>query len=334
MTTIPVLDLSLLDRGAASADAFRAHLRTATHEVGFFSLIGHGIPDEIQADLHRVSRAFFDLSEADKLAIENIHSPQFLGYTRVGGERTEGAVDWREQIDLGPDRPAVDLGADDPAYLRLEGPNQWPTALPEFREVLTRWRESLTGIAERLLHAWSESLGAPADALDSAFGDRPSTLIKVVRYPGKADGQHQGVGGHKDSGVLTLLWVEPGKGGLQVQVDGEWIDIPSVPGALVVNIGELLEWATGGYLTATVHRVVSPKLGDDRISVPFFYNPHLAATVPRLELPPALAAQARGVAVDPSNPIHGTYGENSLKSRLRSHPDVAALHHADLLVDA
>ena len=59
--------------------------------------------------------------------------------------------------------------------------------------------------------------------------------------------------------MLTLLWVEPGKGGLQVERDGAWVDAPAVPGAFVVNIGELLEYATGGYLIATNHRVVSPK---------------------------------------------------------------------------
>ncbi len=59
--------------------------------------------------------------------------------------------------------------------------------------------------------------------------------------------------------MLTLLYVEPGKGGLQVEHDGDWIDAPPIDGALVVNIGELLEVATGGYLKATVHRVVSPE---------------------------------------------------------------------------
>ena len=131
--------------------------------------------------------------------------------------------------------------------------------------------------------------------------------------------------------MLTLLWVEPGKGGLQVQRGGEWVDAPSVPGAFVVNIGEMLEYATGGYLIATNHRVVSPRYPDDRISVPYFFNPSLDARLPLIELPPELAAQARGVTQDPTNPIHALYGENALKSRLRAHPDVAERWHADLL---
>ena len=197
--------------------------------------------------------------------------------------------------------------------------------------MVSEWHDHLSGVARKLLRAWAEALGAPASYFDEHFGE-PSTLIKIVRYPGKEDPTpQQGVGAHKDSGVLTLLWVEPGKGGLQVQRDGEWVDAPSVPGAFVVNIGELLEYATQGYLTATNHRVISPKYPDDRISVPFFFNPALDARLPIIELPPELATEARGVTQDPTNPIHALYGENALKSRLRAHPDVAAIHHADLV---
>lgn len=128
--------------------------------------------------------------------------------------------------------------------------------------------------------------------------------------------------------------VEPGKGGLQVEHDGGWIDVPAVPGAFVVNIGELLEFATDGYLRATRHRVVSPPPGETRLSVPFFFNPALDSTVPRIELPADLARRARGVTQDPDNVISGTFGDNLLKARLRAHPDVAAAHHADLSASA
>lgn len=328
--SLPVLDLSQLDAGAEAAERFRDDLRRATHDVGFFYLTGTGVTPELEARLHRTARAFFALPEADKLAIENVHSPHFRGYTRVGGERTQGQVDWREQIDIGPERDAVtDPGA--PDFARLIGPNLWPAAQPELREVATEWQEHLAGVARKLLRAWALALGAEESYFDRHFGE-PSTLLKIVRYPGTdAPEPQQGVGAHKDSGVLTLLWVEPGKGGLQVERDGAWVDAPSVPGAFVVNIGEMLEYATGGYLIATNHRVVSPRLPDDRISVPYFFNPALDSKLPLIELPAALAAQARGVTQDPTNPILALYGENALKSRLRAHPDVASIHHPDLV---
>ncbi|MFL2001842.1 isopenicillin N synthase family dioxygenase [Microbacterium sp. A1-JK] len=326
---LPVLDLSLLDQGPDAATRFRNELRAATHDVGFFYLVGTGVTPELEARLNRVAREFFELPEADKLAIENVKSPHFRGYTRIGGERTQGKVDWREQIDVGPERAAIETPG--PDYERLTGPNLWPDAQPELREVVSEWHDRLTGIARKLLRAWALALGADEEYFDRHFGD-PSTLIKIVRYPGKDDPTpQQGVGAHKDSGVLTLLWVEPGKGGLQVQRDGQWVDAPPVPGSFVVNIGELLEYATQGYLIATNHRVISPRYPDDRISVPFFFNPALDARLPIIELPAELAAVARGVTEDPTNPIHATYGENALKSRLRAHPDVAEIHHPDLV---
>ncbi|BDZ38585.1 hypothetical protein GCM10025863_11990 [Microbacterium suwonense] len=231
---LPILDMSRLDDGAAAASAFRADLRAATRDVGFFYLTGTGIPTELVARLHRVAREFFALPEADKLAIENVRSPHFRGYTRIGGERTQGRVDWREQIDIGSERDAVSGG---PAYNRLIGPNLWPAALPELRETVTQWHTAMCAIARRLLRAWALSLGAAESYFDDHFGE-PSTLIKIVRYPGTDNPlPQQGVGAHKDSGVLTLLWVEPGRGGLQVERDGEWVDAPPVDGAFVVNIG-------------------------------------------------------------------------------------------------
>ncbi|HET8602026.1 MAG TPA: 2-oxoglutarate and iron-dependent oxygenase domain-containing protein [Segeticoccus sp.] len=329
LPALPVLDLRQ-SADPATAPVFRDALREATHEYGFFYLIGHGLEAERIAELFAVARRFFALPEADKLAIENLHSPHFRGYTRLGGERTQGKQDWREQIDIGPERPAITPRTAD--WDVLQGPNQWPTALPELREVVTAWNASMAQVGLRLLREWAESLGQDRAVFDPAFAVDPSELTKVVRYPGLPDdGAAQGVGAHQDSGVLTLLLVEPGSVGLQAEHDGEWVDVPSVDGALVVNIGELLEYATDGYLRATVHRVVAPGPGTDRISVPYFFNPALSARVPRLTLPPELATEARGVTVDPANTIHDTYGANALKSRLRAHPDVAARHHPDLV---
>jgi isopenicillin N synthase-like dioxygenase len=331
--SLPVLDFSRLDASPEEAEAFRAELRRATHDYGFFYLTGHGVPETLVSRILETARRFFELPEADKLSIENVLSPQFRGYTRVGGELTQGTVDWREQIDVGSERETVERGEGVPDYWRLEGPNLWPEALPELRDVVTRWHDELSAVSIRLLQTWAESLGADPHVFDSAFSERPSTLVKIVRYPGKSDPTpKQGVGAHRDGGALTLLLVEPGKGGLRVAHDDEWIDAPPVPGAFVVNIGELLEYATNGYLKATVHRVISPSIGSDRISIPFFFNPALDASIPVVPLPAALQAQAMGATADPDDsPILRVYGENVLRYRLRAHPDVAAIHHADLL---
>lgn len=325
LDSLPILDISQLD-DPEKAGAFRKQLREVTHDVGFFYLVGHGIPQELIDEVLDVSRRFFALPEEDKLAIENVHSAQFRGYTRTGKELTNGEIDWREQIDIGEERPTVEGGED---YWRLEGPNLWPAQLPELETAFTEWRTQLSALALRLMRTWAVALDAPEDVFDEAFGeDKAFSLIKIVRYPGTSDenSPQQGVGAHRDGGVLTLLLVEPDKAGLQVEHEGEWIDAPSLPGAFVVNIGEMLELATNGYLKATLHRVESPRVGTDRISIPFFFNPALDARMPQLAL------EGSGLSVDPTNsPILETYGDNALRYRLRAHPNVAEIHHKDLL---
>lgn len=317
---LPVLDLSSSD-----VDAFRADLRSAAHTSGFFYLEGHGVSEAQIAEVSALAREFFALPPEEKDEISQLQSPQFRGYSRLGGELTNGEVDWREQIDIGPERPIIP-GAD--GYWRLQGPNLWPRRPEGFRSAFEKWDESLSAVGLRLLRHWAVSLGAPEDLFDEAFADLPATLIKVVRYPGSADNP-QGVGAHKDSGVLTLLLLEPGSTGLQVEAAaGEWVDVAPRPGSFIVNIGELLEVATGGYLRATRHRVLAPRPGADRISIPYFLNPALDATIPVITLPADLARKSRGVEADPDNPIFTTYGENAWKSRARAHPDVAARHHS------
>lgn len=328
MRTLPILDLSLLAGTDDDAARFRDELRRATHEIGFFYLVGHGLQPEFFDRMMSTARAFFALPVEAKLAIENTHSPHFRGYTRMGGELTQGATDWREQIDIGAERDAVPLGDGVPDFWALEGPNLWPAELPALRDVTVEWMERLGEISVTLLRSWAEALGAPADTFDAAFAGNASPHLKIARYPGRERTEGtQGVGAHKDLGVLTLLYVEDGKGGLQVEKDGEWIDAPPVPGAFVVNIGELLEIATNGYLKATLHRVQSPTAGDERISVPFFFGPALDAEIPTIDLPAELAVEAAGVTRDPSNPLHPVFGVNWLKSRVRSHPNVVEAHY-------
>ena len=320
LTSLPVVDLR------AEPNELRESLRMAAHEVGFFYLTGHRVPDELVFGVLDVARRLFELPQADKDAIAMVRSPHFRGYTRLGGELTRGEVDWREQIDIGPERPSIG-GPGKPDYLWLQGPNQWPAGLPDLPGVIDEWDAALSAVARTLLRHWAASLGSPPDVFDAAFAETPATLIKVVRYPARA-ASAQGVGAHRDSGVLTLLLAEPGSRGLQVRRGG-WVDVPPLDGAFIVNIGELLEFATRGYLRATEHRVNLAGAASERISVPYFFNPRLDAQIPVLSLPDDLAARVDSgwtPVQDPSDRIFSVYGRNAWKSRLRAHPDVVAAH--------
>jgi isopenicillin N synthase-like dioxygenase len=329
--TLPVLDISHFDDANGRA-VFLRDLRKAARGPGFFYLIGHGIDADLIADVLALSRGFFDLPERDKLAIEMVQSPHFRGYNRAGSEYTRGKPDWREQIDIGAERPALPFDSSAPPWTRLQGPNQWPAALPELQPVLLAYLKEVTALAIRVLRAFAVALEQPENIFEPIYTPAPHQLIKIIRYPGRDDdgASDQGVGAHKDSGFLTIL-LQDRTAGLQVEGAQGWIDAPPRPGTFVVNIGEILELASNGYLRANVHRVVSPPSGVDRLSVALFLGAKLDAEVPQLDLPPQLAADARGLTQDPLNPLFRDVGKNYLKSRLRSHPDVARRHHADLI---
>ncbi|MGJ0119642.1 isopenicillin N synthase family dioxygenase [Williamsia sp. MIQD14] len=312
---LPVISLADLD----TADG-RRHLARVSSEVGFFHLVDHGVPDSAIDRIRDTARAFFALPDAEKQSVAMINSPHFRGYNQLGGELTNGSVDRREQIDIGPERTPL---PDARGPLRLQGPNQWPAALPELREAVAAYDTELARVSRELLSRWAVALGAEADAFTEAFA-LPATLIKLIRYPARTDDRavdDQGVGAHKDSGVLTILLLENDSRGLQVErADGTWIDAPALAGAFIVNIGEMLEVATDGYLKATRHRVLTAPHAPERLSIPYFFAPSLDAVIPTIGAP--AGAQAPGITADPANPLFATYGENTWKSRTRAHPDV------------
>lgn len=330
---LPTLDLSLLEGTAAQRQDLLDELRHAARDVGFFYLTGHGIDSALLQQVQDHARQFFALPDSEKAAVGMINSPHFRGYNRAASEITRGKPDLREQFDLGAERQALPLDENSPYWARLQGPNQWPQALPALKPLLLDWQQAMTAMSLRLLQAFAQALALPQDAFDQLYGDKPNEHIKLMRYPGQApDDSHQGVGAHKDSGFLSFL-LQDQQAGLQVEIEeGRWIDVLPRANTLVVNIGELLELATNGYLRATVHRVQSPAQGSERLSIAFFLGAQLDAVVPLYPLPAALLREARGPASDPANPLFRDVGWNYLKGRLRSHPDVAQRYYADALI--
>lgn len=318
---LPILDLTLLNHPETRAE-FLANLQSYARNIGFFYVTGHGISRKKLAQIKAYSKQFFELDQAIKDDISMLHSPHFRGYSRVGEEHTQNRLDAREQIDIGIERPEIPLDGNTPLWSRLQGPNQWPKDWPQFQQVVEAWQQDVHQVAIELIHALLDALGLDPYALDSFLTDTPHEMLKLIKYPKQihhADGQ--GVGAHKDTNILTLL-LQDRIGGLQVLSEGQWIDVPYVEDAFVINIGETLELITNGYLVANTHRVVAPQY-QDRYSIAYFISPHIfAGDLPVLNLPPALQKLSNGIKSDPTNPLLQNVGENSLKSRLRSHLDV------------
>ena len=115
-TSLPILDLSRFDAAGADRDAFLKELREAARDFGFFYLTGHGVSEGLIQSVVGLARRFFALPERQKLEIEMVNSPHFRGYTRPGYEYTRGQQDWREQVDIGAERPALPRASSAPAW--------------------------------------------------------------------------------------------------------------------------------------------------------------------------------------------------------------------------
>ncbi|EMN4130174.1 MULTISPECIES: isopenicillin N synthase family dioxygenase [Providencia] len=320
---LPIIDLRELDNPATQKH-FYQKLRFIAREIGFFYLVGHAIPVEQREDLLVNMKRFFALPKTEKDKINMSHSRHFRGYTASTQENTRNQPDYREQIDIGEELPALALTEQDPIWWNLQGPNQWPEALPELKTAALAWQSAMRDIAVKLIRAFLVALELPENSFDQIIAEPAQHLLKLIHYPARDDQNEggQGVGAHKDAGILTLLW-QDNIGGLQVETDNGWVDVAPLENAFVVNIGEVFELATNGYLRANVHQVVRQKNSVSRYSIAYFITPSVFADeVPLLPLPHYLAQQALGPESDPLNPMFTNLGKNAIKGRLRSHLSV------------
>ncbi|HAT40375.1 MAG TPA: 2-oxobutyrate oxidase [Rheinheimera sp.] len=336
MSRLPVVDLTQLHATSTTRTDALAELARICRDVGFFYLTGHGLSQAQLDAMLTLGRDFFALPDSEKRAIQMRHSPHFRGYSGIAAELTRGRPDQREQFDIMREESAA--ATRHAPWQGLIGPNQWPAAMPQLKPTLLAFQQQLSDLAQTLLTHLLASLELPSDALANTYQAGPYLHTKLLRYPAVPnlasphEAQRQGVGAHKDPGYLTFV-LGDSEAGLEVETDAGWLLVEPLPGALVVNIGELLELATDGYLKATTHRVTSPGTRD-RYSLAFFMAAQLDAQVPVLQLPDAFKALTPGISTDPDNPLLRDVGMNTLKGRLRSHPDVAAAHYSELDIAA
>jgi isopenicillin N synthase-like dioxygenase len=307
MNAIPIVDVA----GLRSPDvAERARVATAmghaAREIGFLYVANHGIPADMLAEAFAASRRFFELPQAEKQALDIRRSPHNRGYASAGTEQLdETAVPDRKEafnvgFDLAPDDPEVLAGAP------FRGVNVWP-ALRGFRATMLAYFDACMRLSGLLHRGFARDLGLDEDFF-APLTDRPMATLRVLRYPARdpsAASDAPGAGTHTDYGNITLLATD-GVAGLEVRRrDGVWIDAPDIPGALIVNIGDLLMRWTNDVYVSTPHRVRQP--ARERHSIAFFMDPNPAAWVEVLPgcLAPGETARYRPIS-----------GADYLRSRL------------------
>ena len=287
---IPIIDLAPVRAGKVGAVSGALH--DAFVGSGFCYIENHGVPEEVIDAVRDRALAFFHLPLEEKLKSKPKEAVR--GFNAIGKTKMRGAEapDYKEYFQIGRELPR-----DDPAVLAgqpLRGPNQWPEAVPGFREAFSRYFDEVAVCGQTLLTAVAASLGAPNDFFVGKY-DKPLQRTQAVFYPPHPEdhaGELFGVAPHTDYGCVTLLWQDE-VGGLEVlHRSGEWVSAPPIPGTLVINIGDLLHrWSNDRYLSSQ-HRVTN-RSRRERLSIATFYDPDFTALVDPAELglPPGTPAR-------------------------------------------
>lgn len=279
--TLPLIDIAALGSGDAAAERHvAATLGAACRDIGFFTIVNHGVSAQQVEATFAAARAFFDRPETEKCEVAITKSRHNRGYVPIAAEALDPTKpgDAKECFNVGRE-----LAPDDPALLAgrpFHGPNQWPAGPAGFRNTMLAYYAQMQRVCERLHRGFAIDLGLPPDYF-AGYIDRPLATLRVLRYPphpGAFDGTLWGAAPHTDYGNITIL-AQGDESGLQVQRrDGAWIDAPVVPDAFVCNIGDcLMRWSNDVYVS-TPHRVVN-RTGRLRHSMAFFFDPNDDAPV-------------------------------------------------------
>ena len=258
---IPIIDIEELESSTSQAAIDRA-----CRDWGFFQVTGHGIDPRLIAEVFAVSREFFAQPRAEKRRILRDADNPWGFYDR---ELTKNRQDWKEIYDFGP--------ADG---VKLKP--RWPSGpfRLRFEPVLRAYYATCRALSLRLLSAIASNLGVDPGQLARGFDGAHTSFLRLNYYPkyalGTQDQRPFGVGEHTDSGALTLL-LQDAQPGLEVRRNGGWHLVEPRAGALVVNIGDIVQVWSNDLYRAALHRVVTNP-SKDRYSVPFFLNPSWETT--------------------------------------------------------
>ncbi|MDR3500203.1 MAG: 2-oxoglutarate and iron-dependent oxygenase domain-containing protein [Parvibaculum sp.] len=272
--SIPLINIAPMFGADEEAKARTAReIAKAASEVGFLYVTGHGVPEAMIERLKAKAAAFFALPLETKQKYYIGNSRAHRGYVPTAEEAFYNGevpkIDKKEAFDL-----SVELAADDPDHIkgyRLLGPNQWPAEVEDFRKDVYAYYEAAIGLGHTLFRAFALSLGLEEDYFER-FLKKPPSQLRLVHYPenpadAAAAASEWGISAHTDYECFTILHATTP--GLEVlNAEGRWIDAPPVPGAFVINIGDMMEALTNGRFIATPHRVRN--VSEERYSFPLF----------------------------------------------------------------
>jgi len=260
--TIPVIDLSAFLEGTPEGRKKVAQeIYDAAHNVGFLYLTNFGMSEDLLETAFAIAHSLFTSDEKLKVP----YKPEANhGYTQIQGE----ALDPTKPADLKETFTCRDLNN------RPSGPDYWPN--PQFEAFMRVFYKRTVQIASDVMAAFAIALDLPNGYFDEKHTGLTQTL-RLLHYPPAevtADGQ-LGAGAHTDYGTITVLFQDDA-GGLQVQdLEGDWIDAPPIPGAVIINTGDLMARWSNDTFKSSPHRVVTrpAAMKNGRQSIAFFSDP-------------------------------------------------------------
>jgi isopenicillin N synthase-like dioxygenase len=310
---LPIIEIGALRRhdAAGSRSVVRA-IREACRTTGFFYVTDHGVPDASISHIFAEAKRFFDEPLAAKEKVGLKTNNIFRGYDGLRNQALDAATggDVKESMYMG-----VDLPLDHPLVVAgtpNHGPNPWPEWLPGWRQSVLDYFTTMERLAGVLLNGLALSLDLEPDHFDHCL-DHHMSAVRLLHYPPHPEADptgEVGCGAHTDWGVLTVL-AQDSTGGLEIQLpSGEWIAAQPVPGAFVINIGDMMARWTNDLYASTPHRVLN-RSHRDRYSAAFFFDPNFHT---RVECLPTCTSTTRPMRY----PVT-TAGEHLLAMKRRSY---------------
>lgn len=242
-------------------------------EYGFAVVRDHGIPQDLIDRAEAKSKEFFALPADVKQGYKIEGSGGARGYTPFGTEKAKDAnvFDLKEFWHVGRSLdPSHDLA-------EFMGPNVWPKEVDGFEPVFSELYDAFDKAGLRVLEAIALHLGLDQQFFAPTVEDGNS-VMRLLHYPPLGPDAPEGAiraAAHGDINTITLLLGAEEAGLELLSKSGEWLSVDVPKGALVINVGDMLERLTGGALRSTTHRVVNPSgaaARRSRYSMPFFLH--------------------------------------------------------------
>ncbi|MGN7998082.1 isopenicillin N synthase family dioxygenase [Sphingomonas sp. 22176] len=269
LAEIPVLSLAAQ---ANDPEGFAQAFGGSFQRFGFAVVRDHGVPQELIERAWTLTKTFFDLPEEEKRGYFLPGGGGARGYTPFKTEIAKGAthVDLKEFWHIGRELSAGHRFSD------VMAPNVWPNQPEGFRETFIELFAAFDTAGDKLLSAVARYLGLAPDWFDTAVKDGNSVLRLLHYPPVAADAPEVRAGAHEDINLITLLLGAEEAGLELLDRDGKWLAVKPPEGAMVINVGDMLQRLTNHVLPSTTHRVVNPpaeRRGHSRYSMPFFLHP-------------------------------------------------------------